>query len=156
MDLTADGEPPISDVRGIPPTPSERPYFHVRRDSRNSNGGAPTLDDHPPISPRGHGYAPPQDPAYSPRSVPPRDVPPPNPYAHQPPSTQSHSHSPPPHQSPVAPPPVPAKFASIMNAYPESPYASRTSPRSASGSEHAMGNGRARGSSSGSAGSGDR
>ncbi|KAF8264382.1 hypothetical protein EI94DRAFT_1805910 [Lactarius quietus] len=37
MDLTADGEPPISDVRGIPP--SERPYSHARRDSRNSNGG---------------------------------------------------------------------------------------------------------------------
>lgn len=149
MDLTADGEPPISDVRGIPP--SERLYSHARRDSRNSNGGAP-LDDLPPISPRSHGYAP-QDAAYSPRSAPPRDVPPPNPYAH-PSSTQPHS--PPPHQSPVAPPPVPAKFASIMNAYPEPPYAPRTSPRSGSGSEHAMSNGRARGSSSGSAGSGER
>ncbi|KAI0301210.1 F/Y rich C-terminus-domain-containing protein [Multifurca ochricompacta] len=150
LDIIADGEPPISDMRGVPP---ERPYSHARRNSRNSNGGH--LDDLPPISPRSHGYTS-QDPAFSPRSAPrlsPRDVPPPNPYS-RPSSTRSHS--PPPHQSPVAPPPVPAKFASILNAYPEPPYASRTSPRSGSSSEHAIGNGRTRGSSSGSAGSGER
>lgn len=153
MDIIPDGEPPISDTRGVPPL--ERPYSHARRDSRNSNG-AP-LDDLPPISPRSHGY-PPQEPVYSPRSVPrhsPRDVPPPNPYA-QPSSAHSRSRSPPPYQSPAAPPPVPAKFASIMNAYPEPPYASRTSPHSGSGSEQTTGNGRTRGSSSGSAASGER
>jgi len=151
MDVSPDGELPISDVRGAPPP--ERPYSHARRDSRNSNGGP--IDDLPPISPRSHGY-PPQDPTYSPRSVhrhSPREVPPPNPYAHAPPA---RSHSPPPRLSPVAPPPVPAKFASIMNAYPEPPYASRTSPRSGSGSEHAIGTARTRGSSSGSAGSAER
>jgi hypothetical protein len=151
MDIIPDGELPISEVRGAPPP--ERAYSHARRDSRNSNGGP--LDDLPPISPRGHGY-PPQEPAYSPRSThhhSPREVLPPNPYS-QPPSTSSHS--PPPHQSPVAPPPVPAKFASIMNAYPEPPYASRTSPRSGSGSEHALGSARTRGSSSGSAASVER
>lgn len=151
MDITPDGELPISDARGAPPP--ERSYSHVRRGSRNSNGGP--VDDLPPISPRGHGY-PAQDPAYSPHSthrLSPRDVPPPNPYAQAPPT---RSHSPPPHQSPVAPPPVPAKFASIMNAYPEPPYASRTSPRSGSGSDHAIGPGRTRGSSSGSAGSAER
>jgi hypothetical protein len=151
MDIIPDGELPISDMRGAPPP--ERPYSHARRDSRNSNGGP--LDDLPPISPRSHGY-PPQDSVYSPHSAhrhSPREVPPPNPYA-QAPSTRSNS--PPPHQSPVAPPPVPAKFASIMNAYPEAPYASRTSPRSGSGSEHALGSTRTRGSSSGSAASVER
>jgi hypothetical protein len=151
MDITPDSELPISDARGGPPP--ERLYSHKRRDSRNSNGGP--LDDLPPISPRSHGY-PPQDPAYSPHSAPrlsPRDVPPPNPYGQLP---HARSHSPPPHQSPVAPPPVPAKFASIMNAYPEPPYNSRTSPRSGSGSDHAIGPARTRGSSSGSAGSGER
>jgi hypothetical protein len=83
----------------------------------------------------------------------PCEVPPPNPYAQ---SSSTRSHSPPSHQSPVAPPPVPAKFASIMNAYPEPPYASRTSPRSGSGSEHALGSARTRGSSSGSAASVER
>jgi len=148
MDITPDSELPISDARGAPPP--ERSYSHKRRDSRSSNGGP--LDDLPPISPRSHGY-PPQDPAYSPRRLSPRDVPPPHPYGQLP---HARSHSPPPHQSPVAPPPVPAKFASIMNAYPEPPYNSRTSPRSGSGSDHAIGPARTRGSSSGSAGSGER
>jgi hypothetical protein len=89
MDIIPDGKLAISDVRGAPLP--ERAYSHTRHDSRNSNGG--TLDDLPPISPRGHGY-PLQDPTYSPCSAhhhSPREVPPPNPYTQ---SSSSRLHLP--------------------------------------------------------------